>query len=88
MRSFNIGVALSTFALACTVSTTSYAADGCMTLAAAGDGLTKDMAVMMSTHGLENIINSKGLKAQGAVKTTCVPGAVLTECRSSQKACK
>ncbi len=60
----------------------------CQNVAAAGDGPTKDIATMMSTHGLENIIGNKGLKGQGAVKTTCVPGAVLVECKSWQKACK
>ncbi len=64
-----------------------YAAT-CQNVAAAGDGPTKDIATMMSTHGLDNIINGKGLKGQGAVKTTCVPGAVLVECKSWQKACK
>ena len=60
----------------------------CQNVAAAGDGPTKDIATMMSTHGLDNIITNKGLKPQGAVKTTCVPGSVLVECKSWQRACK
>jgi hypothetical protein len=67
---------------------TSVQAGECMRLAAAGDGLTKDIAVVMSTHGLQNIIDGKGLKGQGSVKTTCTTGSIFTECRSSQLACK
>lgn len=60
----------------------------CTYIAAAGNGPTKDIATMMSTHGLDNIIESKGLKGQGPVTTKCEAGTFLTECRSTQKACK
>ena len=60
----------------------------CKVIAAAGNGPTKDIATMMSTHGLSNIIENTGMKGQGAVKTSCAPGTFLTECRSQQKACK
>ena len=60
----------------------------CTYVAAAGNGPTKDIATLMSTHGLDNIIESRGLKGQGPVKTTCEAGTFLTECRSTQKACK
>ena len=64
------------------------AAADCVTLAAAGNGLTKDLAVIMSTHGLENIIEARGLKGKGPVKTSCKDAAFGTECRSAQQACK
>lgn len=60
----------------------------CQRVGAAGDGLTKDIAVVMSTHGLQNIIEGKGLKGQGEVKTTCKSGSFMVECHSSQTACK
>ncbi len=63
-------------------------AGDCHRLGAVGDGLTKDIAVVMSTHGLQNIIEGKGLKGQGPVKTTCEPGTIMVECHSSQLACK
>ena len=74
-------------ALACAVSTAALAGD-CTRIAAVGDGPTKDIATVMSTHGLENIIEARGLKATGPVKTTCEAGSFLTECHSSQSACK
>lgn len=85
MRSFKIGVAAA--AIVCALSVTAEAGS-CMKVGAIGDGLTHDLAVIMSTHGLANIIEAKGLKGKGPVHTTCAPGAVLTECRSSQLACK
>lgn len=60
----------------------------CKIVAAAGNGPTEAIATIMSTHGLENILEAKGLKGQGPVQTKCAPGTVLTECRSQQKACK
>ena len=60
----------------------------CVRLAAAGDGPTKAVAEVMSTHGLQNIIDNKGMKGQGQMKTTCAAGTFLTECHSSQTACK
>lgn len=63
-------------------------AANCQWVAAAGSGPSVTIATVMSTHGLENIIEGKGLKGQGPVQTKCTPGTVLTECRSQQKACK
>jgi hypothetical protein len=60
----------------------------CQVVAAAGDGPSKEVATFMAAHGLDNIINNKGLKGQGPIKTKCVPGAMLVECTSQQKACK
>lgn len=85
MRSFKIGVAAA--AIVCALSATAEAGS-CVKVGAIGDGLTHDLAVVMSTHGLANIIEAKGLKGKGPVHTTCAPGSVLTECRSSQLACK
>ena len=73
--------------LVCIGAGTATAAN-CQWVAAAGNGPTQNIATIMSTHGLDNIIENKGLKGQGPVKTTCAPGTFLTECRSSQKACK
>jgi hypothetical protein len=42
----------------------------------------------MSTPGLENIIDHTGLNGHGRVHTRCQQGAILTECRSQQLACK
>lgn len=87
MRLFQLSLAISTVQLVCALSTAAHAGE-CTRLAAVGDGLTKDIAVVMSTHGLQNIIEGKGLKGQGPVKTTCAPGTFVTECHSSQMACK
>jgi hypothetical protein len=73
-------------AMICAVSSTAKA--DCIRIGAIGDGLTHDLAVIMSTHGLENIMSFKGRKGQGPVHTTCSAGAVLTECTSTQMACK
>jgi hypothetical protein len=86
MRSSKLCLA-ATAAFVCALSATAEAGD-CVRVAALGDGLTHDLAVIMSTHGLANIIENKGRKGQGPVHTTCVPGSFLTECRSSQMACK
>ena len=87
MRSSKLGfAALATFA--CAFSATAQAGE-CVRVGALGDGLTHDLAVIMSTHGLANIIEGKGLKAKGPVSTHCdPPGTFVTECQSSQLACK
>lgn len=81
-----ITCAATTFAVLATASV-AHAAE-CQIVAAAGNGPTETIATVMSTHGLENIIEAKGLKPQGDVKTKCAPGTIMTECRSQQKACK
>jgi hypothetical protein len=85
MRTF-IAIAVAAMAPLAVLSAANAAT--CQLVAAAGDGPTKDIATVMSTHGLENIIDNKGLKGQGPVKTKCVPGSVMVECTSQQKACK
>lgn len=85
MRSLKLGLAAA--AAVCAISATAEAGS-CVRVGAIGDGLTHDLAVVMSTHGLANIIESKGLKASGPVRTTCSPANFLTECRSFQRACK
>ncbi|HVZ03370.1 hypothetical protein [Hyphomicrobium sp.] len=85
MRSLKLGLAAA--AALCAISATAEAGS-CMRVGAIGDGLTHDLAVIMSTHGLANIIEAKGLKARGPIHTTCSPASFLTECRSSQRACK
>ena len=85
MRSLKLGVAAA--AVMCALSATAQAGD-CVRIGAIGDSLTHDLAVIMSTHGLANIIESKGRTPKGAVHTTCSPGTFGTECQSSQMACK
>jgi hypothetical protein len=85
MRSFKLGIAAA--AVICALSATAQAGD-CVRVGANGDGLTHDLAVIMSTHGLANIIESKGRTPKGPVHTTCAPGTFGTECTSSQTACK
>ncbi len=70
------------------LATSAQAAGNCQRVGAVGDGPTQTIATIMSTHGLENIIEAKGLKPQGTVKTTCKDGTVLSQCHSSQTACK
>lgn len=84
MRSLKSGLAAT--AVICALSAAASA--DCIRVGAIGDGLTHDIAVVMSTHGLANIIEGKGRKGQGPVHTTCSAGTVLTECRSTQTACK
>lgn len=85
MRSLKLGVAAA--AVMCALSATAHAGD-CIRVAAIGDGLTHDLAVVMSTHGLANIIDGKGRTGKGPVHTKCGPGTFGTECTSSQVACK
>ncbi len=86
MHSFKL--ALAAAAVMCGLSATAQAGD-CIRVDALGDGLTHDIAVIMSTHGLANIIEGKGRVGKGPVSTHCgAPGTFVTECRSSQLACK
>lgn len=85
MRSLKLCVAAAAAMLA--LSLTVQASD-CVRIGALGDGLTHDLAGIMSTHGLANIIEAKGRTAKGAVHTTCTPGTFGTQCRSTQLACK
>lgn len=75
-------------AAAMTLALSSAAQAECTRIGAIGDGPTKSIATLMSENGLKNIIDYRGLKAQGPVKTTCEDGTILTQCRSSQTACK
>lgn len=81
-------IQLAIVGLAFSIMGVSSAYAECVRVGAAGDGLTKDIAVIMSTHGLQNVIDGKGLKGQGPVKTTCKDGSFMVECHSSQTACK
>jgi hypothetical protein len=81
-------ISFAAVALAALVLAAPAYAETCQRLAAAGNGPTKDIATMTSTHGLDNIITNKGLKPTGAISTKCVPGTILVECKSWQKACK
>lgn len=83
----NIKSAGAAFVVALVLSPAANAAE-CKIVAAAGNGPTEALATIMSTHGLENILEAKGLKGQGPVQTKCAPGTIMTECRSQQKACK
>lgn len=85
MRSLKLSVTAAAALLA--LSVTVQAGD-CVRIGALGDGLTHDLAVIMSTHGLANIIEAKGRTTKGAVHTSCTPGTFGTQCRSTQLACK
>lgn len=80
-------ITLAAFALATVTASAVHAAE-CKIVAAAGSGPTESIAHLMSTKGLENIIEAKGMKGQGPVKTKCEAGTIMTECRSQQNACK
>jgi hypothetical protein len=84
MRALKIALA----AGAATLAVAATAQADCIRVGSVGDGLTHDIAVIMSTHGLANIIEAKGRTGRGPVHTTCQPGSFVTECRSSQTACK
>lgn len=85
MRSLKLAFAAS--AVICALSATAQAGD-CIKVAAVGDGLTHDLAVIMSTHGLANIVEAKGRTGKGPVHTHCAPGTFGEQCTSSQTACK
>ncbi len=85
MRSMTLGLAAAVLMGALTA--TAQAGD-CTRIAAVGQMLTHDTAVLFSTNALKNTIASKGLIGQGAVKTTCEDEGATTTCRSSQMACK
>ncbi len=84
MRSMTLGLAAAVLMGALTA--TAQAAD-CKRVAAVGQMLTHDTAVLFSTNALKNTIASKGLIGQGPVKTTCEDEGASTTCRSSQMAC-
>jgi len=87
MRLLKFGVMVSSVLFTCLPAIGAQAGE-CTKIAAAGDGPTKYIATIMSTHGLDNIIEARGMKGRGPVHTTCKPGTFLVECRSSQTACK
>ena len=87
MRGLKLGLVVCTVQLLCVASSAAQAGE-CTRLGAVGDGLTKGIAEIMSTNGLKNVIESKGMKGQGLVTTTCKDGTFLTQCHSSQMACK
>jgi hypothetical protein len=85
MRSLKLGFSVA--AVMFGISAAAQAGD-CVRVAAVGDGLTHDLAVIMSTHGLANIIEGKGRTGKGPVHTKCEPGTFGTQCTSWQSACK
>lgn len=84
MRIFKLGLAAT--AIICALTATAQAAN-CTRVAAVGQMVTHDTAVLFSTNALKNIMASKGLVGQGPVKTTCEDEGASTTCRSSQMAC-
>jgi hypothetical protein len=85
MQVFKLGFVAAV--MICTLSATAQAAD-CTRVAASGDNVTHDLAVLFSTNALKNTIAGRGLVGKGPVKTTCKPGSAMIECYSSQMACK
>jgi hypothetical protein len=83
MRSLKLGLAAA--AVICALSATAQA--DCIKVAAEGQNITHDLAVLFSTHALANVIYGKGREGRGPVHTTC-DGPDGTTCYSSQMACK
>lgn len=85
MRSIYFGIIAAAAAFA--AGTPAYA--GCTRVSAVGDALTRDIATVMSTHGLTNILDGKGLTGKGPVRTRCTSGGVFgSQCTSTQMGCK
>lgn len=84
MRTFFVSIVAMTAALA--VSTSANA--GCQRVSAVGDAFSKDLATIMSTHGLTNILDGKGLTGKGPVHTRCTSGGMFgAQCQSTQTGC-
>ena len=84
MRSLKLGLAAT--AMICALSATAQA--DCIKVTALGEAVTHDIAELLSTHGLANIIYGKGRVGKGPVHTDCHDGSGTTTCHSSQTACK
>lgn len=85
MKVFKLGFVAAV--MVCTLSAMAQAAE-CTRVAASGDNVTHDLAVLFSTNALKNTIAGRGLVGKGPVKTTCKSGSAMVECYSSQMACK
>lgn len=85
MQVFKLGFVAAV--MMCALSGMAQAAD-CTRVAAIGDNVTHDLAVLFSTNALKNTIAGRGLVGKGPVKTSCKSGSAMIECRSSQMACK
>jgi hypothetical protein len=83
MQSWKFGLAA---AMVSVLSATAQAAD-CKQIAALGEMLTHDGAVLFANNALKNTLASQGRIGKGPVRTTCETGATTTTCRSSQMAC-
>ena len=60
----------------------------CVKVGAVGASATHDLAEIMSTHGLANVIYGQGRIGKGPVHTNCDAGSIPTTCHSWQTACK
>jgi ABC-type proline/glycine betaine transport system substrate-binding protein len=60
----------------------------CTTIAAAGSGLTRDLAEIMANGGVKTIADSRGYTPEGPTKMKCENGSVLVECRAQRRVCK
>jgi hypothetical protein len=60
----------------------------CTTIAAAGSGLTRDLAEIMANGGVKTIADSRGYTGEGPTKMTCTNGTILVECKAQRKVCK
>jgi hypothetical protein len=85
MRSLKLGLAAT--ALICALTATAHAAD-CRRVAALGEMLTHDTAVLFATNALKNTLASQGRVGKGPVQMKCEDGAGSTTCHSSQMACQ
>ena len=74
-------------AMLCALWAPAQAAD-CKRVAALGQMVSHDTAVLFSNNALKNTIASKVLVGQGPVKTTCEDEEATTTSHSWQMACK
>ena len=81
-------VVLPTAALAGATAAEAKPAKECTVIAAAGSGLTKDLAEIMANGGVKTIADSRGYTGEGPTKMTCTNGTILVECRAQRRVCK
>ena len=67
MRSLKLGLAAT--AVICALSATAQA--DCIKVGAVGEAVTHDLAFIISTHGLANVIYGQGRVGKGPVHTKC-----------------
>ncbi len=75
-------------AVVVTAQVPASAAKKCVLAGGEGVGISPEIATDLSKIALGDAIKKLGSKADGKVSTKCVTNLVVTNCVSSQKACK